>query len=113
MSREAHVRFWESAGVRFPRATRLLEGLRWRAGRDCESANLRSLLQFPTPASSIRQSDTCGDLLRNAEKGGELRKTGHAPGRPCWRSSFVGHPRAKCFPQRDKNKDAAARRYFF
>ena len=23
MSREAHVRFWESAGVRFPRATRL------------------------------------------------------------------------------------------
>ena len=22
MSREAHVRFWESAGVRFPRATR-------------------------------------------------------------------------------------------
>ena len=23
MSREAHVRFWERAGVRFPRATRL------------------------------------------------------------------------------------------
>ncbi len=24
MSREVHVRFWESAGVRFPRATRLI-----------------------------------------------------------------------------------------
>ena len=24
MSREVHVRFWESVGVRFPRATRLI-----------------------------------------------------------------------------------------
>ena len=30
MSREAHVRFWEGVGVRFPRATRLSAGLRQR-----------------------------------------------------------------------------------
>jgi hypothetical protein len=26
MSREAHVRFWESAGVKFPRATQRVQG---------------------------------------------------------------------------------------
>jgi hypothetical protein len=30
MSREAHVRFWEGVGVRFPRATRLSARLRQR-----------------------------------------------------------------------------------
>jgi putative transposase len=28
MRRESHVRFWESAGVRFPRATRLVRSIR-------------------------------------------------------------------------------------
>jgi transposase InsO family protein len=28
MSREAHVRFWEGVGVRFPRATQLSESVR-------------------------------------------------------------------------------------
>jgi putative transposase len=31
MRRESHVRFWESAGVRFPRATRLIGSIR----REC------------------------------------------------------------------------------
>jgi hypothetical protein len=28
MRRESHVRFWESAGVRFPRATRLVRSIK-------------------------------------------------------------------------------------
>ena len=32
MNREVHVRFWESAGVRFPRATRRLRDLVRRTG---------------------------------------------------------------------------------
>ena len=44
MSREAHVRFWEGAGVRFPRATRLPEGLPdGRGGRGIDWTLLRVL----------------------------------------------------------------------
>jgi len=47
MSREAHVRFWEGVGVRFPRATRLSEGLRHSPRGPRLDRLLPALLQYP------------------------------------------------------------------
>jgi hypothetical protein len=50
MRRESHVRFWESAGVRFPRATRLVRSIKeeyldrvFRWGSDTSDARSRRL----------------------------------------------------------------------
>ena len=47
MSREAHVRFSEGVGVRFPRATRLSAGLRQRRRGPRFDRPLSGLLQRP------------------------------------------------------------------
>ena len=47
MSREAHVRFWEGVGVRFPRATRLSARLRQRQRGPRFDRPLPGLLQWP------------------------------------------------------------------
>jgi transposase len=56
MSREAHVRFWESAGVRFPRATRLplnrIQGILQRIGIDLpKQTQWDMLVQFDSLAA--------------------------------------------------------------
>jgi hypothetical protein len=106
MSREAHVRFWESAGVRFPRATRLSEGLQ-RSSRRCpESWTVLQVLQWTAAASSIELSNAGRCVLRREEA-----KDARTSDRLRCRSSFIGHPDAKIFhAPRNVRKDAASRR---
>jgi hypothetical protein len=47
MSREAHVRFWEGVGVRFPCATRLSAGLRKYQRSTKLDRPLSRFLQWP------------------------------------------------------------------
>ena len=60
MSREAHVRFWEGVGVRFPRATRLPARPR-QSERGALLPGLPSRFLQPTPTSSAKLGE---ELLR-------------------------------------------------
>jgi hypothetical protein len=64
MSREAHVRFSEGVGVRFPRATRLPEGLRRRAGGARLHRKVSGLLQRPETTSELGSADAGSGLLQ-------------------------------------------------
>jgi hypothetical protein len=64
MSREAHVRFSEGVGVRFPRATRPSEGLRRRPRGARRHQFLDDFLQFPAPTSGDEQPDADGGVAR-------------------------------------------------
>ena len=64
MSREAHVRFWKGAGVRIPRATRLLERLPSGGGSPGRHRVLLPLLQSPAFASESGLPHPGGDLCR-------------------------------------------------
>ena len=66
MNREVHVRFWESAGVRFHCATHL--SARLRLGRPGQGGDLavHRFLQHRPPAFFARQEDPRRVLLRDA-----------------------------------------------
>jgi hypothetical protein len=68
MNREVHVRFWESAGVRFHCATHLPPRLRLRRPRQGGDRALHRLLQHGAPAFFARQEDAGRVLLRNAAR---------------------------------------------
>jgi hypothetical protein len=116
-----HGRTRPSAGQRVCRTTLahgemgrgLSEGLQQRARCNRQPENFLSVLQFRPASSVVRQSDPGCGLFRNPENNAAVRKTGHAPGRSCWRSSFRGHPGAKFSSgPGETKKDAASRRFF-
>ena len=66
MNREVHVRFWESAGVRFHCATHLPPRLRFGQPSQGGHRALHRFLQHCTPALVARQEDPGRVLLRDA-----------------------------------------------
>ena len=77
MSREAHVRFSEGVGVRFPRATRPSESLRRRPRSAGRHWFLDDLLQFSTPSPGDEQPDADGGVAR---RHGQNRRGGEGCG---------------------------------
>ena len=65
MSREVHVRFWESAGVRFPRATHPADHARRFPPLFAGSAALYSRLKDHDPRIAINSLVDAGEALRS------------------------------------------------
>jgi hypothetical protein len=64
MSREAHVRFWEGVGVRFPCATHLPARLRECGRGQAATDELLHVLQFRPPSLLAGRDDTGHRILR-------------------------------------------------
>src|SRR4029450_9424406 len=58
MRRESHVRFWESAGVRFPRATRLV--------RSIKEERLDRMIRWGSCTSDARSRSLWSTIISNA-----------------------------------------------
>jgi hypothetical protein len=91
MSREVHVRFWESAGASFPRATRQSE-IYARRGIDLGIGNSNALLLAPDPAGKRRWAGLMRPLESAATVGCDgLRVDDPAEKRRSW-GSPTGEP---------------------
>jgi hypothetical protein len=66
MNREVHVRFWESAEVRFHCATHLPPCLRFGSRRQDRARAVHQFLQCRAPSFITRQEDAGRVLLRDA-----------------------------------------------
>jgi len=70
------------------------------------------LYNFDRPHQSLNNLTPAEVYFGIPKKAVKYQKPAITPGRPCGRSSPIGHPGAKFFRPLEKNKDAASRRYF-